>query len=317
MSQNSADIEQRLSGAAQAIHERDLTGRRCDDLQARADQVSDQLTALRANLASEQEDVERLEGMSFTRVLASMAGSRDERLGRERAEAEAARYRVAEAEARLAAITSELQEGRRRLDALAGAPAAYAAVLEEKERYLEASGNPRGHTLLVLAEERGRLNGELKEADEALRAADAALLALDRARDRLSSASGWSTYDTFFGGGAIASAVKHERMDEAADATAEADQRLAVLRTELADVQEPGPTAPQLAIGSGTRFVDVWFDNLFTDLSVGHRIDQAQQNVGDTAALVAGVQARLRARIVTAQARLAAIESQRRELLVS
>jgi len=317
MSQDSANIEQRLAEAAQAVHERDLTARRCDELKARAGEIRAQLSALRAELAVDQEDVGRLEGLSFTRVLASLAGSRDERLGRERAEAEASRYRVAEAQARYAALDADLHEARRRLVALAGAPAAYAAVLEAKERYLTASGDLRGQALLALAEERGRLNGELKEADEALRAADAALLALDRARDRLNSASGWSTYDTFFGGGAIASAVKHERMDEAADATAEADQRLAVLRTELADVKEPGPTAPQLAIGGGTRFVDVWFDNFFTDLSVGHRIDQAKQNVGDTAAVVAGIQARLRERIGTAHARLAAIDSRRRELLAS
>src|SRR5215468_10640286 len=210
MSQDSANIEQRLAEAAQAVHERDLTARRCDELKARAGEIRAQLSALRADLAVDQEDVGRLEGLSFTRVLASMAGSRDERLGRERAEAEASRYRVAEAQARYAALDADLHEARRRLVALAGAPAAYAAVLEAKERYLTASGDLRGQ----------------------------ALLALDRARDRLNSASGWSTYDTFFGGGAIASAVKHERMDEAADATAEADQRLAVLRTELADVKE-------------------------------------------------------------------------------
>jgi len=85
MSQDSADIEHRLASAAQAAHERDLTARRCDELQARGGEARAQLTALRADLAAEQEDVERLEGLSFTRVLASMHGSRDERLGRERA----------------------------------------------------------------------------------------------------------------------------------------------------------------------------------------------------------------------------------------
>ena len=92
--------------------------------------------------------------------------------------------------------------------------------------------------MLALAGERGRLHGELTEIAEAQQAAAEATDALKQVRSRLGSASAWSAYDTFFGGGAIASAVKHSRLDDAADAAARADQCLAVLRTELADVGE-------------------------------------------------------------------------------
>jgi hypothetical protein len=311
----SDDIEQRLTAAAAAVREREVTTRRCADLQGRQDTLLAEVAALRAKSALENEDVDRLEGLSLTRVLAALAGAREERLGRERAEADAARFRVAEAEARLAAIQHDHDLARQRLDGLAGAPDAYAAALAEKERYLTREGDQRGRRLLALAEERGRLAGELKEAREALQAADAATQALSRVRDRLDSASGWSTYDTFFGGGAMASVVKHERMDEAARAAAEADQRLAVLRTELADVGEPGLTAPQLTIGDGTKFVDVWFDNFFTDMAVRDRINQARQNVDNSADLVDQVGARLQNRLAGIGARLAAIEAERRDLL--
>src|SRR6266567_1432515 len=181
----SLDIEQRLAAAAEAVRERELTGRHCADLRARTDEVLAEVAALRARYALEHKDVERLEGLSLSRVLASLAGSRDERL--------------AEAQARLAAVRRDLDGAQQRLDGLAGAPAEYAAVLEEKERYLTASSNPRGRALLALAQERGRLGGEVKEAGEALQAAEAALRALSLAQDSLASASGWSTYDTFFG----------------------------------------------------------------------------------------------------------------------
>jgi hypothetical protein len=62
--------------------------------------------------------------------------------------------------------------------------------------------------------------------------------------------------------------MKHSRLDEAAQAAAYADRCLAVLRTELADVPGLSLTAPQLAVDGLTRFVDVWFDNIFTDLAV-------------------------------------------------
>jgi hypothetical protein len=223
---------------------------------------------------------------------------------------------MAAAESRLAAVNGELSAAEQRLATLETAPRAYAAVLDEKENYLTGSGDARSRALLALADERGRLTAELNETDEAVRAADAATAALSDVQEVLRSASGWSTYDTWFGGGMLASSMKHDRMDQAAQAAAVADQRLAMLRHELADVPGPGPgTAPQLALSSGTRFADVWLDNIFTDLAVGDRIRQAQQQVSDSARAVEMLRSRLTARAGQALARLAAIETERRGLL--
>ena len=104
-------------------------------------------------------------------------------------------------------------------------------------------------------------------------------------------------------------------MDDAVEAAAAADQRLAVLRTELADVREPSVAVRELTLSGGTRFADVWLDNFFTDLAVGDRIRQARQNVERSAELVADVHARLTVRIDQARSRLTAIEAERRELL--
>jgi chromosome segregation ATPase len=316
MSDEFGDIEQRLAAAARAVHEREVTSQRHAELRARQGELEGVLAGLRDKASAERKDVERLEGMSLGRVLASLAGSREERLSRESAEADAARYRVAEAESRLDAVRGELAAVEDRLAALESAPRVYTAVLGEKERYLTGSGDRRGEALLALADERGRLTAELNETDEAIRAADAATAALSEVQDVLRSASGWSTYDTWFGGGLIASSIKHDRMDEAAQAAALADQRLAVLRLELADIAGPGlSTAAQLALGGGTRFADVWLDNFFTDLAVADRIRQAQQQVADLAQTVQRLRGRLTARAGQVQARLTVIESERRGLL--
>lgn len=299
------------------MRERELTSQRCQDLLARADELNNELARLQAMYSAEQEDVDRLENVSLTRVLASLAGSRDERLARERAEADAARYRVAQAQARIGEVRREHQAALARLDELASAPDAYAAVLDEKERYLTTSGDSRGGSLLQLAAERGRLTADLKETGEAILAAGAALDALSQVQDRLGSASSWSTYDTWFGGGMIASSIKHDRMDDAAQAAAAADQRLAVLRTELADVGDPGLTAPQLAVSGGTRFADVWFDNFFTDLAVSDRIRQAQRQVVEAVQAVDRLQAGLTSRAANTNARLSAIEIERQRLLAA
>jgi hypothetical protein len=63
-----------------------------------------ELAAARSVLSKEERDLQPLERPSLTRVLASLCGSRDDALDREQAEADAARYRVTDAEARLRAV---------------------------------------------------------------------------------------------------------------------------------------------------------------------------------------------------------------------
>lgn len=309
------DIERRLTAAAEALREHEVVGRRAADLRMRAEELTGHLVTLRARHAAEQADVDKLESLSLTRVLASLRGAREDRLAREQAEAEAARYQVADAEARLAALRREEVATQLQLRRLSVAPATYAALLDEKERFLSGSGDPRRARLLALADERGRLAGELHEIAEAGQAAQVAADDLAQVREKLRSAAGWSTYDTFFGGGVVGSAIKHSRLDETAALAARADRSLAVLRTELADVRGVPLAAPHLAIDGMTRFVDVWFDNIFTDLAVRDRIRQAEENVAGCVALVDEVRARLQRRAGEARARLTAIATERDDLL--
>jgi hypothetical protein len=59
------------------------------------------LDAARQQYAGDEKDVERLEHLSLTRVLAALHGSHADARARDKAEAEAARYRVAQAQQRL------------------------------------------------------------------------------------------------------------------------------------------------------------------------------------------------------------------------
>lgn len=81
--------------------------------------------------------------------------------------------------------------------------------------------------LMALAEACGTLTGELHEIDEALQVAHEAEEALAQVQNKLGSASNWSNYDTFFGGGTVSSWIKHSRLDEAAEEAAHTDNRLA------------------------------------------------------------------------------------------
>jgi chromosome segregation ATPase len=311
----SEEIEQRLAATAQAAREYDLCGQQCAQLSERARAAETDLYAARTDCAGEEKDVERLEHLSLTRVLAALHGSREDALAREKAQAEAARYRVAQAQQRLDAARANLASVQDRRSQLTGAPQAYADALNSKEQYLKDSADPRGARLMALADERGRLTGELSELHRASGDADAAAEALADVLQRLGTAADWSTFDTYLDHGMIANAIKHDRIDQAAQAAQAADQRLAALRSDLAELGGTEPTAARLEISAGFKFADIFFNNIFTDLAVGQQIRAAQDNVERSVQQVQALQDRLKDQVAGISQRLDAMDAERRQIL--
>ncbi len=309
-------LEERLAAAASALRERQSVNSQLAAVTTQLQQARQRVGALGGDLAAEERDVQRLEGLSFSRVLAALRRSRMEDLDRERAERDAVAYRLREAESQVRALDRDQVELRARLAALRTAGDDWEAALAAKEEWLAGTGGPAAAEVLSIAETRGRLRAEQREVAEALAAAGDAARALGEVADRLESASGWSTYDTFFGGGALSSAVKHDRIDSARRAAAEAESRLAVLASELRDVDgEAGAVTRSLELDGMTRFIDVWFDNIFTDWAVADQISRAKESVTTERRAVAAVEARLVARNDDIAAQLASLAQRRVDLL--
>jgi hypothetical protein len=273
-----------------------------------------EVAVVRSRLTDEAADVARLESLSLVRVWASLRGDRDERLDRERAEQQAAQYAVATAEARLAAAGRDLADVDAALADLGDVDARLRRALEAKETWLRSAGGATAAQLAVVARETGRLWAERTEIAEARTAAARATEVLDAAAEHLRSANGWSTYDTFFDGGMIASMVKHDKLDRAAALMREADAALRHLSVELGDLGEQG--VGELGIDGMTRTFDVWFDNIFTDLSVRNRIAEARDRVHVARTTVGGVAARLDGRLHDVEARLTELAAQRERVLL-
>jgi hypothetical protein len=120
---------------------------------------------------------------------------------------------------------------------------------------------------------------QLKEIDEALEAVRRAFYAINETSDKLRSAREWSVYDTWFGG-LFASLVKRDHVDRADLGMRNVDRAMAAVRTELADVDVSGLSDVGV-IGDGpvARTLDVWFDNVVTDLMTDTRLRKAQDRV--------------------------------------
>ncbi|GMA38500.1 hypothetical protein [Mobilicoccus caccae] len=73
--------------------------------------------------------------------------------------------------------------------------------------------------------------------------------------------------------------MKHQRLDEVTDQLQSASAVLDRFSRELADVDLPGVDAP--VVDGLSRGIDIFFDNIFTDLSVRGRIKEAAAQLDD------------------------------------
>jgi len=307
------DAETRLAAIAGLIREAELLRVRRAELGQRLAEQAAVLSELRRHWAGEVRDVERLEGLSLSRVLVALRGAHAEELSREQAEADAARYRVAEAESRLAAISAERAAVETRLLGLADLPARFAAAVDAEERRLRRDGGPQLARLLTLAEQRGRVEAELRELAEAAAAAETAWHALGEVRRQLDLASGRKSADNWLGGALLAG--KPNWLDGVAWAAAHADRCVAVLHTELGDVglaRPLGNTPPQApAAVRPTGFLET----VFADVFIKDQLNRARSNVDRSAHLVAGVRQDVARRTDAARAHWDALLRERRDLL--
>ena len=156
-------------------------------------------------------------------------------------------------------------------------------------------------------DEAAGLRAEQVEVHEALEAIGTALYRLNEARDRLRTARTLGTMDTWFGGGLFTSLVKRDEMDRADLSMRNVDLALATVRRELADVGVEAPLGG-VDVPPLHRTLDVWFDNIISDLSTQGRIKSATGRVDALGSLLTRVQSTLRRRERELATRLAALE---------
>ena len=303
------ELDQELAALRVGLSREARVLARREDLSRQVEELRERKEVLSQVLEKEEADVDALEGMSLQAVLQTVLGRKEERLERERREAVAARLRYQDACRALEDVEARYLETNCRLDQLRQDRRRYETLLEKKRAILKEEHPAAAQPILELEEELAGTRAFLKELDEALSAGQAASWALARAAGELDSAGDWGVYD-LFGGGLLATAVKHSHIDGARQAAGEAQVLLSRFRTELADVQ----VSAQLCIDVGelATFCDYVFDGFFSDWVVQSRIQDAQAGVAATAGQVDALLARLEGTRSHTRQRLASLENELR-----
>lgn len=282
--------DERIRAARAAVAERDRLAAMRDALAADVAEADRERGELATQVAKEQRDVERYDHGVWA-FLYGLFKDREARLTAEQTEAAAAEAKLLEANTACTRLRQELDRITNRIAELAAADGELAAARAAKQQLLAELGAPAAAELDGIAHELAAADAETRALDEALAAGDRAVLALGRLLEALGSARSWGTFD-ILSDSVLASFAKRQKLDEARGIAGAAQAELILFERELADVGVALDT--ELAsLADHHRFLDVWFDNIFSDLSVQSRIgdaidttqrtlQQASERVGQT-----------------------------------
>lgn len=237
------------------------------------EQQRTQQAALYERWSHEQADVDRLERLSWASIYYNLLNRHDEQLTKEQAEAQRARLDYDAINAEVEALTQQLAALQTRLATYADVESAYTQMMQDKKQAVQEQQDTAYQRLadaLTTAEQQVT---ELTEARQAGRQAAHEVDALIRLIGDAHRLGNWDMFTS----SSLLSAMKYGKLDDVRDQSQRVGYSVNRFRSELADVHQQ--LHGEWTFDDGlTRFVDIFFDNVFTDFSVQRRIEKAQTN---------------------------------------
>ncbi|MGE7624261.1 hypothetical protein ACQKMD_14775 [Viridibacillus sp. NPDC096237] len=266
------------------MDKRDKVLRRQIALQEQLEEIGIRAGRYYRKLQKETKDVDKLDRFSFLNMFRTWTGKQDEIRLKELSEMTAAEAKWREAQMMEETIQADLSEIQTELNNpnWQNIDDRWSAIIKEKEEFIFKNNLPECRLLGELYEERSLLTTLQREIEEAMKAGDVAKRSLQFALKRLDNAEGYSTWDTFLGGGFIATALKHGELDDTENAIHKAQVALQNFQTELLDVKEVQIENLQVERGSFITFADYVFDDIFSEWSLHSRIKSSQKHVEET-----------------------------------
>ncbi|WP_321371935.1 hypothetical protein [uncultured Draconibacterium sp.] len=240
-------------------------------------QEQDKLVRLKKELQKEYEDVKRLEEGGLTNLFYELLGTKEKKLDKERQEFLAAKLKFENCQKQIDNLKQELDSLTRELQQCGNPEKDYKALLSEKEQHLKAANDG---TLQKYEEQLGQYYSQKKEVKEAIEAGKMAIKGLQLALGSLRKAQNWGAFD-MVGGGLLATAVKHSKMDEAKSLIHDVQYWLQKFNRELSDVQINQVESMNLQLDGLTTFADYFFDNLIMDWVVQSKINRSYDGCVD------------------------------------
>ena len=227
-----------------------------------------------ADLKQARKQLDKLEGFSFINLFREWSGKKDELLEQNLDRVAVTELKLVETQLMLEDLQDDLSELIQKINAI-NEPLVNQQLLkinEQKQLYLMKHAPQVADKLTALTEQELLCKQLIIEIQEAIEAGVRARSTLTDASYALHEASNYSTWDTFLGGGLIATALKHEKLDESNSQLHLAQIALQRFSNELLDIKDLRQEALKIEPDGFVKFTDFFFDNIFTDWSIHSKI---------------------------------------------
>ncbi|MBS5938495.1 hypothetical protein [Clostridium sp.] len=276
--------------------------------------TKDKYNNLKASLANEKKDVDKLESISLSYILHKLKGNMDEKLTKEKYEYLEAQAKFIEVEDYLNRLISNKESLNKEICDIGNIRKKYNELLEKASDYISRLNNEQSQEVTRLQHKIQKLHLEKKEVEEAINEGENLLPTIDNALSSLNSAENWGIYD-MIGGGFFATMGKRSNMNDAADSINSIKVILNRYNAELNDLSTNINISLDLDGFSGA--MDYLFDNFFTDYIIQNKIESALRSAKVLKYKVIEIQKNLKSQLVNLDFSINSLKKDLEEAIVS
>lgn len=237
------------------------------------------LNKLSNELQKENEDVLKLESTNITSLFYAILGTKEDRLEKEKQDLLKARLKYDHCKNNVEFLAIESKRIVDELNKVESCKYEYEDLLNKKLEAIHIEDKQTSEELKTLIKRKESMKANIIEIDEAIKAGEVALKAIENTINELESAEGWGIAD-ILGGGLIVTAVKYNHIDEAGRYAEESQRTLSKFKREMSDITMI--TGSDIAMGSFETFADYFFDGLIFDWVVQSEIGKSLDAVKNT-----------------------------------
>lgn len=270
--------------------------RKLNDAKKDVENCTNKYQQAKVHYEEETEDIEEAGEKSFAYFIRTVIGSQERKIEKEKQEQIEARYQLDK-------VSEQLEEAKANYEQLAFNVTKTRAELEDLKKIIAVSDPSYKEKVDEESKKRMGWRQELVEVDEAFNAGKSILNRINEALKHLGSANSWSTMD-MLGGGFFTDMMKYDKIDEAENLMSKVESELRRYELELKDVEYEWNSSYEF-ISGGHRAMDIFFDNIFTDISNNKKINNNINSLEN-----------LKNQIITVQNRLKGMKREIKEKIV-
>ena len=272
------NIDNKIQEAKTSIELKKNLMIKIENLNSELKQQLNKFEELKKVLVKEEKDVRKLEGISFASLLSKLLKNREEKLEKEQKEYIEVKIKYDEFKFKISEIQNKIKNKQKRLNELENIETDYNELLDEKIKNIKLSNEESNKFKLLEYENmEDSYIKERTEINEALTVGQELLDEIELALNSFESAKNWGTLD-ILGGDFLSSIAKHSKIEDATENLHKVSYLIESFNKELRDVYV-NTEVLDVNISSFTKTFDIFFDNIFSDISVQNEINGGIERV--------------------------------------